>query len=325
MFSAFHSSTITQQTDFAKRAFDLFQKQWQGNPVYREFAHHLGLQYQNIETLTDLPFLPVEFFKTHAIKTGAYTPETCFYSSGTTDQVKATHYVKDLAHYHQTALAGFQKAYTDPQKMAILGLLPSYLENPNASLVSMVRHFIELSEYPESGFFMHDLAGLKARLTELEQQAVPTLLIGVSFALLDFAEHYPMPLHHTTLMETGGMKGRRREMIRQELHDTLKEAFALKHIHAEYGMTELLSQAYAPRGGLFITPPWMKVLPRDPYDPFQVTTSGRGALNIIDLANYHSCAFLATQDLGTVYEDGSFEVSGRFDHSDVRGCNLMAL
>ena len=269
--------------------------------------------------------MPVEYFKTHAIQTGAFTPEAFFYSSGTTDQTRSVHPIKSLETYHRTALEGFQLHYGHPKDMAILGLLPSYLDNPNASLVSMVGHFIAHSNYQASGFFMNNLKQLARTLEDLEARQVPTLLIGVSFALLDLAERYPMPLHHTMVMETGGMKGRRKEMVRQELHSILKEAFNLPVVHSEYGMTELLSQAYATKDGRFQPPPWMKVLVRDPYDPFHVTESGRGALNIIDLANRHTCAFLATQDLGTVHSDGSFEVSGRFDHADIRGCNLMVL
>jgi hypothetical protein len=316
MTYSFANLTVKTESDFAQSAIQLFQYQVRHNIAYQQFARLLDYPAKEVDDVTALPFLPVEFFKTHAIQTGVFQPETFFYSSGTTDQQRAAHPVKSLDHYHRTALQGFERTYGHPRDMAILGLLPSYLDNPNASLVSMVRHFVGHSAYSASGFFLDDLKSLADTLRRLEEQQVPTLLIGVSFALLDLAESYPVPLHNTIVMETGGMKGRRKEMIRDELHETLKQAFGLPVIHSEYGMTELLSQAYASRDGLFQPPPWM--------DPLHVTRTGKGALNIIDLANEHSCAFLATQDLGTVYEDGTFEVSGRFDHADVRGCNLMA-
>lgn len=262
-------------------------------------------------------------FKNHSIKTGDYNPETTFYSSGTTSQIRAAHPIKSIDKYHQTAVEAFKLQYGNPEHFAILGLLPSYLENPNASLVTMVQHFINLSAYQDSGFFLANHEELANTLKHLENHGTPTLLIGVSFALIAFAEQYPMTLNHTKVMETGGMKGYRKEMVREELHYTICKAFGIHQVHAEYGMTELMSQAYAKKDGIFQPPPWMKVLVRDPYDPLNISTTGKGALNIIDLANDHSCAFLATQDIGTVFSDGSFSVIGRFDHAELRGCNLM--
>ncbi len=262
-------------------------------------------------------------FKHHAIKTGDFSPETVFYSSGTTNQIRAAHPIKSVNKYHKIAVEAFKLQYGNPENFAVLGLLPSYLENPNASLVNMVQHFINLSAYHDSGFFLTNHEDLATTLKRLEANGTPTLLIGVSFALINFAEQYPMTLNHTTVMETGGMKGYKKELVREELHQIIRKAFGIDQVHAEYGMTELMSQAYAKKDGIFKPPPWMKVLVRDPYDPFSISTTGKGALNIIDLANDHSCAFLATQDLGSVFYDGSFSVLGRFDHAELRGCNLM--
>lgn len=323
MVQRFFPYETNSNWNFKSNALACFEEQASANEVFNQFLRLARYNVKNINSLTALPFLPVEFFKTHNVQTGGYEPETIFYSSGTTNQTRAAHPVKHLNHYHQNTVQTFAQLYGHPESYAVLGLLPSYLENPNASLVSMVQHFINLSPHTESGFFLDDHYALAQRLQSLEARNIPTLLIGVSFALLAFAHEHPMPLKHTIIMETGGMKGFRRELVRAELHQMLKEAFNCDQIHAEYGMTELMSQAYAVSDGLFRPPPWMQVLVRNPYDPFNLETTGKGALNIIDLANQHSCAFLATQDLGTVYEDGSFEVLGRFDHAELRGCNLM--
>lgn len=320
-----NSRTEQPSKNFEEEATTLFRIQADNNKVFKKFIEQINFKPRNPNTLTKLPFLPVEFFKSQAIQTGDFNPETIFFSSGTTNQLRAQHPVKNLAHYHQTAFQGFSSIYGRPENYAFLGLLPSYMENPNASLISMVKHFIDQSSYEESGFFLNENAQLANKLLYLESKKIPTILIGVSFALLDFAEQYPLNLEETIIMETGGMKGRRKELVREELHQYLKEAFNVAYIHAEYGMTELLSQAYSTGNGIFYPPPWMKVLVRDPYDPLQVFETGKGALNIIDLANKDSCAFLATQDLGTVYEDGAFTVTGRFDHADIRGCNLLVI
>lgn len=323
MSEFFLTTTLNKKQDFLSEALSCFSLQAEKNPVFKQYITLLGYESYSLNSLCYLPFLPVEMFKRHSIKTGDFRPETTFYSSGTTNQTRAAHPIESVDKYHQIAVEAFKLQYGKPENFAVLGLLPSYLDNPNASLVSMVQHFIELSNYEESGFFLANHEDLANTLKDLEAKAIPTLLIGVSFALIAFAEEYPMTLKHTTVMETGGMKGYRKELVREELHRILKEAFGLQEVHAEYGMTELMSQAYAKKEGIFQPPPWMKVLVRDPYDPFNISTSGKGALNIIDLANTHSCAFLATQDLGTVYDDGSFSVIGRFDNAELRGCNLM--
>ncbi|MEL6304419.1 MAG: acyl transferase, partial [Bacteroidota bacterium] len=249
-----------------------------------------------------------------------------FESSGTTGSVTSKHFVTNISLYQESFRRAFRQFYGDPKDLCILALLPSYLERTGSSLVFMVDDLINSSAHPLSGFYLHDLKALQQKLMELEASQTPTLLIGVSFALLDLAEQFPTPLKHITIMETGGMKGKRKEMIREELHQELRNAFQVQHIHSEYGMTELLSQGYSKGNGIFETPPWMKVLIRDPEDPLSLQANGKsGGVNVIDLANLHSCAFIATQDLGKVHSDGSFEIIGRFDHSDIRGCNLMAL
>ena len=309
--------------DFNDSALSLFEHQAEYNPVYSQFLHLLGINLSKVTKPASIPFLPVEFFKTKTVKTGQFTPEAVFYSSGTTSRSRAKHYIKELSLYEASAYHCFKQFYDDPRNMAILALLPSYLENPNASLIHMVDYFIRISRFQESGFFRDDTGHLVDTLQKLRAKQAPVLLIGVSYALLDLAEEHPMDLSDAVIMETGGMKGRRREMVREELHERLRSAFNVDRIHSEYGMTELMSQAYAKKDGLFQVPPWMKVLIRDPYDPFNVDDAGKGAVNIIDLANRYSCAFIATQDLGEKFEDGTFRVLGRFDNSDLRGCNLM--
>ncbi len=271
-----------------------------------------------------LPFLPIRFFKTHEVKTGSWTPETAFTSSATTGQTPSRHLVRDLDFYLENARRGFSARYGDPADWCVLALLPSYLERGGSSLVAMADFFIRLSRYPESGFFLHELDRLRDTLSLSQDQGRKTLLLGVSFALLDFAEQYPVDLRAVTVMETGGMKGRRREVTRAELHDTLSQAFQVDRIHSEYGMTELLSQAYASGGSLFTPAPTMRVLATEIYDPFCFVDPGRtGVLNIIDLANLDTCAFIQTEDIGKVYPDGRFEVLGRLDAAEMRGCNLM--
>jgi len=309
--------------NFKETAISLSQHQMENNPVYRQFMHLVKSNPKNIKSLTDIPFLPIEFFKTHSVKTGLFEPETIFLSSGTTQYTRSKHLIKNLELYEKSFIKGFQLFYGDPEKWTILALLPTYLDNPNASLIYMVDSLIRKSEHPESGFYKTNYRELQDQLKRLQGGGRPVLLIGVSYALLELADSYPMDLSGITVMETGGMKGQKEEWVREALHKRLKKQFNLKRIHSEYGMTELLSQAYAYDNGYFQAPPWMQVLIRDPYDPFELKTSGKGALNIIDLANIHSCAFIATQDLGEKWEDGTFQVLGRFDHADIRGCNLM--
>jgi hypothetical protein len=272
-----------------------------------------------------IPALPVSFFKTHNVATTVFSPELVFESSGTTQAVTSRHPVKDAAIYRESFIRCFERFYGDIKDWCILGLLPSYLERQHSSLVMMVDNMIKLSAHSQSGFYLDEHEKLADTLRELETKQQKTLLIGVTFGLLDFAAGFPMPLKHTVVMETGGMKGRRKELTRLEVHRLLSEAFGISGVHSEYGMTELLSQAYSQDGGRFHCPPWMKLMVRDEYDPMIVNPAGTGILQVIDLANIYSCSFIATEDVGRVYEDGSFEVLGRLDNSDIRGCSMMVL
>ncbi len=310
---------------FAPLALDVFHFQYRHNPLYRSYTDTLGIDPRTVGSVSQIPFLPVGFFKTHAVKTTDFETQTVFESSGTTQTLNSRHYVKDPSLYRESFVRGFEIFYGPVSDWCIIGLLPSYLERNNSSLVVMVDELICLSGQEFSGFYLYEHDNLYRVLEELERRGQKTLLIGVTFALLDFAEKYSLSLHRTVVMETGGMKGRRREMTRPELHDFLSERLGLQSIHAEYGMTELLSQAYSSGGGLFKTVPWMKVLVRQDDDPLIVMEEGEGILNMIDLANLYSCSFVATEDLGKVYADGSFQVSGRVDNSDIRGCSLLVL
>ncbi len=316
---------------FESAAFNIFNFQYSHNPVYRRFADALGKSPQQVGSLKEIPFLPVEFFKSHEIKTTDFTEEVLFESSGTTGTSPSRHFVKETGLYQKSFLSGFKAFYGEPEEWCILGLLPSYLERSNSSLVMMVNDLINLSGNGNSGFYLHDHAGLYHLLRHLEAQQQKTILIGVTFALLDFAEKYPIDLRHTLVVETGGMKGRREEITRQEVHELLKARFNTPVIHAEYGMTELLSQAWSGENGLFRCPPWMRILVREEDDPLFVRSAEdarpaegvNGLINVIDLANIYSCSFIATDDVGKVYRDGSFNVLGRMDNSDIRGCSLM--
>jgi len=311
--------------EFLSRALELFHSQYQGNTLYRRYADLINARPSEIKALTEVPFLPVSFFKTDAIKTGEFEAEMIFESSGTTGQITARHFIRDLRLYRESFVKGFTFFYGPPQDYCILGLLPSYLERKTSSLVYMADELMRLSDHSQSGFYLDDFEKLHRLLLDLERKGQSTILIGVSFALLDFAEQFDMHLIHTKVMETGGMKGRRRELTKQELHEVLEKKLGISQVHAEYGMTELLSQAYSSGQGRYQPVPWMKVFVRDEDDPLQVRTTGEGLLNIIDLANRDSCAFIATDDVVRLYEDGSFEVMGRLDHSDVRGCSLLLL
>lgn len=312
-------------TDFTHQALAVFHFQYQYNPVYQLYIDVLGVDPQSVLELVQIPFLPIGFFKTHRVVTTDFTPEALFESSGTTDTGTSRHYIKSLDLYRQSFTRGFERSYGPVTGWCIIGLLPSYLERSNSSLVRMADELIRMTGHPDSGFYLYEHEKLYETLNRLEARGQKTLLIGVSFALLDFAEKYKMDLRHTVVMETGGMKGRRREMIRPELHGILKERLGLPAIHAEYGMTELLSQAWSSGEGLFEPAPWMKVLLRNEDDPFDLREEGAGILNIIDLANIYSCSFLATEDVGTLMGDGRFEVSGRVDNSDIRGCSLLVV
>ena len=295
------------------------------NPLLARYLQLLGqVPGATSFKLQDLRFLPISFFKTQVVQTGAWEPETEFSSSGTTGQTPSRHLVRDLDLYLENTRRGFARFYGDPSDWAILALLPSYLERGGSSLVAMADHFIQISRHPESGFFLKDHESLKDRIDACKSKGYKTLLLGVSYALLDFAAQYPMELSGVTVMETGGMKGRRREMTRPELHAALQAAFGQSVIHSEYGMTELFSQAYASGGTRFYPAPTMRVMATELNDPFCLVAPGKtGILNIIDLANLDSCSFIQTEDLGRVYPDGSFEVLGRADTAEMRGCNLM--
>lgn len=325
--------SIATDEEFVKLAMKLFYYQFEQNQTYRNYVLHLHgenflrkVENEEIENLEDIPFLPIQLFKNHEIKTGDYSTKKVFTSSGTSSQKVSKHHLKELDVYETSFRSAFKKFYGKLTDYCVLGLLPSYLEREGSSLIYMVEHFINESSDADSGFYLNDLAGLKSVLIKKTLEKKPTLLLGVSYALLDLAEYYPTQLPYTTLMETGGMKGKRKEMLREDLHQKLKLAFGVNEVHSEYGMTELLSQAYALEKGVFECPPWMKIKIREVADPFTPTRTGKtGGINIIDLANLDSCAFIETQDLGRMIEVDKFEVLGRFDNSDIRGCNLMVL
>ncbi len=316
---------IQTEKEFKAYALELFAYQHQNNKVYRQFCDLLKVDPSTGQKAEDIPYLPIEFFKLKKVYCG--TPgDFYFSSSGTTSSVNSKHYIEDLNHYTKSFRTAFNNFYGPINDYCVLALLPSYLEREGSSLIYMAEDLIKESKHPQSGFYLNEFDFLAKTLKELESKNTKTLLIGVSFALLDFVEEYQIELHNTIVMETGGMKGRRKELIRAELHELLKEGFGVNAIHSEYGMTELLSQAYSKGNGLFKTPPWMKISIRDTRDPLSlIGTHKTGGINIIDLANKESCAFIATEDLGKVYPDGSFEVLGRFDKSAIRGCNLMVM
>ncbi len=316
--------------NFVSLALDIFAFQYRHNEVYRKYCDTLKISTGNIQSITQIPFLPISFFKTHCITSTTFEPKAVFESSGTTQTINSKHFIKDLALYEKSFTATFHQFYGNIKDWCIIALLPSYMERKNSSLVRMADTLIKQSGHPHSGFYLNEFEILNSTLQQLENKKQKTLLLGVTFALLDFAEQHPMPLQYTTIMETGGMKGRREEMTRQQVHAILCAAFKQKTIHSEYGMTELLSQAYSKGNGIFNTPPWMKVLIREEDDPFAVHEAGDkiagGAINIIDLANIYSCSFIAAEDAGKLLSnDGSFEVLGRLDNTDVRGCSLMVV
>jgi hypothetical protein len=313
---------------FEDRALSVYQFQYKHNDLYRSYVD-LVMHGKPVTGISSIPFLPIEFFKTHEVKTTSFTENFVFESSGTTGVVPSRHFIRSLPLYEASFTKCFEMFYGKPEAYCILALLPSYLERGHSSLVYMVKSLMDKSSHDLNGFFLDDFKSLYDRLHELEEKGQKTLLIGVSFALMDFAAHSPLRLAHTIVMETGGMKGRRKELIRGELHHILNDAFGIAQVHSEYGMTELLSQAYAKQDGLFHCPPWMKIGIRDEDDPVSVITrtekAVQGGVNVIDLANLYSCSFIATGDIGKLYPDGSFEVLGRMDQSDIRGCSLLAV
>ncbi len=317
---------ISSDAEFEQLALKVFAFQFENNPVYRSFCDLLYKHPSDIKLIKDIPFLPIEFFKSHEILSITESIQKTFSSSGTTGSSISKHYITDLSIYKKSFMSGFRNFYGDITDYVVLALLPSYLEREGSSLVYMTNELIELSGHPESGFYLDNLNELKDILIRLDSKGKKVLLIGVSFALLDLIEIHKFNLKNTMVMETGGMKGRRKELIREELHSLLKKGFGVDHIHSEYGMTELLSQAYSKGEGIFKSPPWMRILIRNTEDALTIESDHQtGGINVIDLANINSCAFIATQDLGKIHQDDTFEVLGRFDHSDIRGCNLMAL
>ena len=318
--------SISSEQDFNKIALEIFNFQFENNRVYRSYCDLLFRHPSDIKSVEDIPFLPIQLFKSHPVISTDFEPELIFTSSGTTKTGNSKHLVKDLKLYESSFLKGFENFYGSTTDYTILALLPSYLEREGSSLIYMVDALIKKSASRKSGFYLHNYDELAETLIDLDNDGHKILLIGVTYALLDLVEKHSFNLQNTIVMETGGMKGQRKELIRDELHQILTSGFGVDTIHSEYGMTELLSQAYSMGEGKFYCQPWMKVIPRSVYNPLEtITDSKTGGLNIIDLANYHSCSFIATQDLGKVREDGSFEIIGRYDSADIRGCNLMVL
>ena len=316
--------SIHTTKEFHKTAMKVFRFQFQHNEVYQKYCLLLKKSPENVKHLTEIPFLPIEFFKSKDILSSIDAVQTTFTSSGTTGMITSKHHVTDLSFYEASFRSAFSKFYGNIEDYAVLALLPSYLEREGSSLIYMAKDFIEGSNHPDSGFYLHNYNELAKKLVELDNSGQNVLLIGVTYALLDLIELQKFNLKNTIIMETGGMKGKRKEMIREELHTILAEGFGVEKIHSEYGMTELLSQAYSLGDGIFECPPWMDILIRDTEDPLTIIEEGKtGGINIIDLANINSCSFIATQDLGKKYSNFSFEVLGRFDNSDIRGCNLM--
>jgi len=317
---------ISAVRKFETEALKIFRQQAKNNKVYKQFLDLLKIDPAIIDKVDNIPFLPVEFFKSHKILSCSDEVERIFSSSGTTGAVQSQHFVTDLRIYEESFSRGFEYFYGSIEDYTILALLPGYLERQGSSLIYMVDHLIKASASKDSGFYLNELHELSELLIKLDSKGEKVLLIGVTYALLDLIEHQKFKLKNTIVMETGGMKGKRKELIRSELHEVLSEGFGLDNIHSEYGMTELLSQAYSLGGGVFETPPWMKIFIRDTEDPFHTLDNGRtGGINIVDLANVNSCSFIATQDLGRKISEHKFEILGRFDHSDIRGCNLMVV
>jgi phenylacetate-coenzyme A ligase PaaK-like adenylate-forming protein len=307
-------------------ALKVFRFQYENNLVYREFCDFLKTDVQKVKTIQQIPFLPIQFFKSHSVVSNSNLIQTTFTSSGTSGMVTSKHLVTDVSIYEESYRKGFSQFYGNIEDYTILALLPSYLEREGSSLIHMVDDLIQLSNQPESGFYLNNYDELIEKLIHLDQSGQNVILIGVTYALLDLIEKHTFQLENTIIMETGGMKGKRKEMIREELHHQLCNGFGVKSIHSEYGMTELLSQAYSLSEGIFECPSWMRVLVRDTEDALSYIREGKtGGISVIDLANINSCSFIATQDLGKIYSNSSFEVLGRFDHSDIRGCNLMVI
>lgn len=318
--------SIRSQKEFEKITLKVFRHQFDNNKVYQDFCLLLKKDKSNVKTITDIPFLPIQFFKSHEILSSTNPIQETFTSSGTTGSITSKHLVTDTTLYEQSFRNAFSQFYGNIEDYVVLALLPSYLEREGSSLIYMVNDLIEGSNHPKSGFYLHNYDELIHTLIELDSSGQNVLLIGVTYALLDMVEKQSFHLKNTIVMETGGMKGKRKEIIREELHTLLCNGFGVPSIHSEYGMTELLSQAYSLGNGIFECPPWMSILIRDTEDALTYVQDGKtGGINVIDLVNINSCSFIATQDLGKKYPNHSFEVLGRFDASDIRGCNLMVV
>ena len=318
--------TISSKKQFDKLALKTFRYQHENNVVYRNFCDYLAVNPAEIKQVKEIPFLPIQFFKSHDVLSSNSQIKETFTSSGTTGSITSRHLVTDVNFYEQSYRQAFAQFYGNIEDYVVLALLPSYLDREGSSLIYMVSDLIQLSNNCNSGFYLNNYSELIQKLISIDKSGQNVLLIGVTYALLDLVEIQKFDLQHTIIMETGGMKGRRREMIREELHEILCSGFGVPTIHSEYGMTELLSQAYSLGNGIFECPSWMQIFTRDTEDALSyIETEKTGGINVIDLANLNSCSFIATQDLGKLHGDGTFEILGRFDNSDIRGCNLMVL
>ncbi|MFA4869453.1 MAG: acyl transferase [Pedobacter sp.] len=319
-----HIFSISNAHEFEQASLAIFNQQAENCQIYKEYLYHLRILAKDVTSLTQIPYLPISFFKTHEVLSSRNTPEIIFSSSGTTGMIQSKHLVTDVSVYEQSFNMAFEQFYGSVTNTCLLALLPSYLERDGSSLIYMVDALLNKSKHPDSGYFLHNHDELYLKLKKLQSTNQKTILIGVTYALLDFIEKYKVDFPELIVMETGGMKGKRKEMVREELHQLLQRGFGVQAIHSEYGMTELLSQAYSYGNGVFNCPPWMKIFLRDTNDPLSLSPNNKtGGINIIDLANVNSCSFIATQDLGKLFPDGSFEVLGRFDNADIRGCNLL--
>ena len=323
MINIYDIFKISDPIHFKDLALKIYDFQYKNNRVYREFCNLNNKNLDNVQEILEIPFLPISFFKTHKILSSKKIEKT-FFSSGTTNKISSKHFVSDLNLYEKSFLTNFQENFGDPRDYTIIGLLPNYLENKSSSLIYMVNKLIQKSNCNESGFYLEKYESLIYKLLELENLGKKIILIGVSYALLDLIEVKKIKLKNTIIIETGGMKGKRKEMIKSELHEILKSGFGITNIQSEYGMTELLSQAYSKKNGIFKCPKWMKIFIRDINDTNNLSSNKKtGGINIIDLANIYSCSFIATDDLGKMVAESKFEVLGRIDNSDIRGCNLL--
>lgn len=315
---------ISNENDFNQVSLEVFRHQASSNALYKKYLQSLKIDIEQVKHFREIPFLPIQFFKTQDILEEGLTPQISFTSSGTTGMINSQHHVPDLDWYEKSFQKAFELFYGEIKDIALLALLPNYLERNGSSLIYMVDDLIKSSQQPESNYFLYNHDELYETLKGLKAKGTKTILIGVTYALLDFIDSYKLDYPELIVMETGGMKGKRKEMVREELHKLLCTGFGVSKIHSEYGMTELLSQGYSYGDGIFMTPPWMKILIRDTNDPLTLLENTKtGAINVIDLANYHSCSFIATQDLGKFHTNQSFEILGRFDNADIRGCNLL--